>query len=327
MMLTSNVQVNNVQANSQTNNSYAIASRSGYQPKGPISVNDAENITYKIKLSTVKLDVPAIDKTIGDRFINTLNQTHSQQKIQVKNYRAELVATGMEQNSRDIIYLGDKPLIEVNQQGFVGSSNSLSQFVNQHIDEIRQGDMSGVMAQLEQRYGSDVRLENFAPGQGPTNAELFNLFNDDLSFNQYVDQEITALNQELLNTQLRVDNFDKQQQAFDSVPQQAVFRVNNVIVGTLDTTGKLRIMSSNVMAASDDAGLARDNLRDYFNVPFGSEQDVSSVNGMLEKIFGDQVEVAQFSADNAPSFGTINAQASEQASQRQAQLSELLKLT
>lgn len=295
-----------------------------------IPVNAVENVTYKFTPVSIDDNAPESIKQMLNSSAHksiqaTYNMTFNQQWDEVQKHRAELEADGMQKNTQDIIFVNGKALVKVSQDGGIQSTNALAGLVNQYGEDLHQGNSDEFIAKLKEKYGPDVRIESFEKGQGPTNADVFNLLNDSISYEQYIDQEIVSMNKEVFTAQLNKEEMDKQQAAFNNVPQQAVFKVNDEIVGTLDVTGKLNIMSMNVIKASDDAGLDRDNLGDYFNSPFGTEHDVKSVNAMLQDVFADDVNITEFSTADAPTLGEVNAQASEQFNSQFNKLIELIK--
>ncbi|WDD99328.1 hypothetical protein [Thalassomonas actiniarum] len=220
----------------------------------------------------------------------------------IEQDRLAYEASGPLKETQALIWVNGEVVAMYDQQGQGASRNFVAGDIKQ-----ANGDLNALMDLLKEKYGSDVSIETFAPGTGPTNAEAFELFNG-ISYSDFINSEIGGRKEALANEQMlglqRDDAEQKRRILYEQVPQTAVFKVGGSIVGSLNEKGFVDI-NANILEQADARGIDREALQAFYSYDEMSNTDSDKMQAMLEDIFGGDIEVQQFSGSDMPSLGAV----------------------
>lgn len=220
----------------------------------------------------------------------------------IEQSRLDYEASGKLQEIEAMVWVNGELVAMFGQQGQSTSRDFVASDVKQ-----AKGDLNALMGLLKEKYGSDVSIETFSPGTGPTNAEAFELFNG-MSYSKFVDSEVNSRIDSLTNNQKlsmqREEAEQKRRILYEQVPQTAVFKVGDSIVGSLNEKGFVDI-NANIINQADARGIDREALQAFYTYDEMSNTDSDKIQAMLEDIFGSDVSVQKFSNKDMPSLGTV----------------------
>ncbi|MDC3211113.1 hypothetical protein NQU47_00920 [Pseudoalteromonas distincta] len=163
------------------------------------------------------------------------------------------------------------------------------------------GDPQSLKRLVEEKYPSNGSVEVFSLGKGPTNAEVFELYNNK-SYKSFVSNEINTLKDAQASEQQSIDNFMRRKLFFEEAPQTSVFKIGDDVVGSMDESGFLDI-GQRLMKVADERNISRDQLKPLYSLNF--EHTSADYKGMLTNIFGSDVKVENFEALGAPTRSEV----------------------
>lgn len=163
------------------------------------------------------------------------------------------------------------------------------------------GDVEKLKSLVEQHYPGSGEVEFFEQGEGPTNAEVFEMFNGS-SYQAYSQEQVAIQKESEFNEMLAQDQAYRRKLMFDQTPQTAVFRVGGQVVGSMDDQGFADVGQA-LTTMADQRGVDREQLKSLFTLDF--DRSPEDFKAMLNDVFGDDVQLETFSSQQAPSRAEI----------------------
>ncbi|MBE0376985.1 hypothetical protein [Pseudoalteromonas prydzensis] len=87
------------------------------------------------------------------------------------------------------------------------------------------GDINSLKQLIDKHYSGSGSLEVFPEGHGPTNAEVFELFNNE-SYESFISGEINARKEAQTAEQMNIDSYLRRKLLFEDPPQTSVFKID-----------------------------------------------------------------------------------------------------
>ncbi|AOT07590.1 hypothetical protein [Pseudoalteromonas luteoviolacea] len=163
------------------------------------------------------------------------------------------------------------------------------------------GDVEKLKSLVSQHYPGNGKVEFFEQGEGPTNAEAFEMFNGS-TYQAYSQKQIAIHKETEFNEMLAQDQAYRRKLMFDQTPQTAVFRVGGQVVGSMDEQGFADV-GQKLTTMADQRGIERDQLKPLFTLDF--DRSPEDFKAMLHNVFGDDVQLETFSSQQAPSRAEV----------------------
>lgn len=258
--------------------------------------DDVFNITYKYKLqpaNTLQLNDPS--KLRG----MTLDSGSPEY---IQQYKVVNAQQALSQDTKAIINVGDRVVATYNHDGSVQYRDDMKGLISQ-----ASGDLNALNNLLSEAYGQDFSIETFEPGEGPTGAEVFEMFNG-MSLNEYVDRQVEMMSGQYQQDIQLAEKQHKEKIMYEQVPQKAVFSVGGTIVGSINPQGYVDI-NSNILDQADAKNLDRELIGDFYSYKKMHDTNTQTVESLLRDVFGDDVDVTHFDDTNMPSLGDVRGSA------------------
>jgi hypothetical protein len=186
----------------------------------------------------------------------------------------------------------------VDYNGAMTSRSSLTGIMNQSG-----GDIDKLKSLLSEKYGNDVSVETFEKGEGPTVAEVHQLFNGS-SLSDFVNNEIQLREQSYQEGLHRSEEAQKQKLMYNQTPQLAVFSVGDTVVGSINEKGYLEV-NDNILRQADANNIDREALKDFYSYDKINNTDIGSVKEMLAHVFGYDITVDSFDVGSRPTLEEV----------------------
>lgn len=199
------------------------------------------------------------------------------------------LAQGHKQDTRAFIYQGSELVAVMHRDGGTTHRNGF---------QIEGGNQEEQLARIQQRYGNSVRITEFAPGEGPTHAEAWEMFNQGRNYEQTMYQGYLQRQHDLFQHKQQQAQFQQQQQAWREEPQLQLMSMNGVNVAGWDKDGKSSINVRNLMLLSEQSGLDKETTQQIYRDIYLSESP-EDVRNILEQHYSGQTYYEQVSADQA----------------------------
>ena len=258
--------------------------------------DDVVNITYKFKLQSMEeLNIPSLPNALA-----------SPSSLGVQQYQETMRQQATIQDTKALIRIGGEVVAIYSQDGSVTSRNNIQELIDQ-----ADNDLESLSNLLQETYGDDVSIETFEPGEGPTRAEAFALLNG-LSFDEFINSQVNQMTADYQESLQLADAQQRQKLMYEQVPQSAVFRVGDTIVGSINQQGYVDI-NANVLAAADARGVDREAMKDFYSYQKMHDSDTQTIESMLRDVFGEEVNVEQFDEDSMPLLAEVRNQAKANA--------------
>ncbi|MCF6438635.1 hypothetical protein L1077_04230 [Pseudoalteromonas luteoviolacea] len=248
------------------------------------------NLTYLIKPEHVKV----VDK---DQFA-MLNQDMSPLSSKHTDLADYYKQQGEQQDVVGMINVDGQVMAYLRGDGSYAGRSGVQDLFRQ-----AGGDMAKLKSLVEQHYPGSGEVEFFEQGEGPTNAEVFEMFNGS-SYQDYAQKQIAIHKETEFNEMLAQDQAYRRKLMFDQTPQTSVFRVGGQVVGSMDDQGFADVGQA-LTAMADQRGIQREQLKSLFTLDF--DRSPEDFKAMLNDVFGDDVQLETFSSQQAPSRAEVRS--------------------
>ena len=251
-----------------------------------ISLQGATNLTYKIDASSISRISNEQSLLLEEIVTNSQSLTGS-----IENTEQYYRDNGQLKEVTAIIKIDGQVMAYMNKDGSYAGRNGVDDLFKQ-----ANGDINKLKQLIKEEYPSTASLETFEEGQEPTNAEVFELFNEQ-SYESFVSSQVSALKEALITEQMNIDEHLRRTLLFDQEPQTSVFTINGETVASMDEGGFVDIGAS-LLKLADDKNIDREQLAPLYTLDF--EQTAEEYKATLTDIFGADVELENFNLANAP---------------------------
>ncbi|WP_261842262.1 hypothetical protein [Aliamphritea ceti] len=222
-----------------------------------------------------------------------------------EEYQQNMLGKAGQRDTSAIIYLDGKAVAMHDSQG-VTSHNAID------TSSLRNGgDFNSLVSQLQSQYGNRVRVESFAPGNGPTNAEAFQLFSGK-DYHQHIAEQVAGMRQKTADNQRRQLEYQQQQFAWKNAPQDNVFKVNGQIIASVGEDGTANISTGNLLYTIDSMGKEREVAKKLFALTTGHTVSGDDLQTFFDEHFAGQNSRETFSGEQQPTREDISKQANTQ---------------
>ncbi len=227
----SNVESTEKGVDSKNNNSNTLDNKSS---TSGISLTGLTEISYKYKLMNVA-DVEADFKALGINLADILKfkPTDSGSPQEILKYKDYWADKANDQDTKAIIRIPNKSgVLEV--KGIIDYSggktyrDSLAGIMNKSG-----GDLDKLKSLLSEKYGDNFSIETFEKGEGPTVAEVHQIFNG-TGLDAYINSEIHSREQNYQVELQRREEVHKQKLMYNQTVASAVFSVGEVVFGSIN---------------------------------------------------------------------------------------------
>jgi len=259
------------------------------------SLKGAIDLTYKYDLISINGATPEIMRPRLSQ--QALDYHNSKQRIE--DTRSHYEESASQKETEALVRVNGEVVAMLGGSG-AAARNTYSRYIEQ-----AGGDLDKLAELLGQKF-SDVSIETFKPGEGPTNAEAFELFNG-LPFNDFIEREYQVSLDSYNKNQRHLEENERQRVLYQQTPQTAVFSVGDTVVGSINEKGFLDI-NRNILKLADEQGVDREQLKSFYSYDEYSNTHTEKVTSMLKSIFGE-VDVSKYQGENMPTLAEVKIQA------------------
>ncbi|MCG7534583.1 hypothetical protein [Pseudoalteromonas sp. OOF1S-7] len=253
-----------------------------------IRLEGKQNLTYLLKSGHIRV--------ASEEEMNRLNQDMHGLTLGAKDLAVHYQRQGQQQDMRAMIKIDGQVMAYLRDDGSFAGHKGVEDLFRQ-----AGGDIKKLQSLVEQQYPRSGEVEVFESGEGPTNAEVFELFNG-RSFQVFIKEQVASRKETEYTQQLAQDEAYRRKLMFDQSPQTAVFRVGGVVVGSMDEKGFADVGQA-LTALADERGVERAQLKSLFTLDFDRTPD--EYKALLSDVFGDDVQLDTFTVEQAPSRAEV----------------------
>ena len=207
----------------------------------------------------------------------------------------------------DVIFRVDGNIIaSLSESGAGEMTNSVAQVLRDVAPNL-----VSIEQALKSKYGDKLQVEKFPQGEGPSQAELFEMRNG-RSLHSYINETTRQMKASFNATQYQLQQDKVEKQKLDSVEQNTAFIINNRVIGSLGIDGTININHAILSTEMDKSGVDKEIGRQLLALGKTTE-NVNDVSDILRKGFGeDSVQVDAFTPGKGPSLGELASTMNEQ---------------
>ncbi|MEJ6475198.1 hypothetical protein [Pseudoalteromonas piscicida] len=258
------------------------------------SQDTAKDLVGKTNLMYL-LDESKITRVSNEQ-MTQLSQVLELSEVSPEAARQQYLRHGQEREVLFGIVIDGKLMAYQNDKGHITARGGVESLIMQ-----ANGDINQLKALVQQQYPSSGKVEVYGDNNRPTNAEIFERFNG-RPFKSFVNDEMKARQQASYQEQLARDEFLRSKLMFEQAPQVTVFKVQGEVIGSMDDNGFADI-GSKLLQLAKQKGIDKEALKPFYTLDPGRTPEQFS--DLLTQTFGDDVEVEQFTASNAPTRNQI----------------------
>ncbi|PCK33047.1 hypothetical protein [Pseudoalteromonas piscicida] len=258
------------------------------------SQDTAKDLVGKTNLMYL-LDESKITRVSNEQ-MTQLSQVLELSEVSSEAARQQYLRHGQEREALFGIVIDGKLMAYQNDKGHITARGGVESLLMQ-----ANGDINQLKALVQQQYPSLGKVEVYGDNNRPTNAEIFERFNG-RPFKSFVNDEMKARQQASYQEQLARDEFLRSKLMFEQAPQVTVFKVQGEVIGSMDDNGFADI-GSKLLQLAKQKGIDKEALKPFYTLDPGRTPEQFS--DLLTQTFGDDVEVEQFTASNAPTRNQI----------------------
>ncbi|RZM78256.1 hypothetical protein [Pseudoalteromonas rubra] len=247
-----------------------------------------QNLTYLLKSDHIRV--------ASEEEMNMLKQDMHALSLGAKDLADHYQKHGQQQDVRAMIKIDGQVMAYLKEDGSFAGHKGVEDLFRQ-----AGGDIEKLQSLIEQHYPQSGEVEFFEPGEGPTNADVFEWFNG-RSYQAFISEQVASRKEAEYTQQLAQDEAYRRKLMFEQSPQTAVFRVGGAVVGSMDDKGFADVGQA-LASLADERGVERTQLKSLFTVDLDRTPD--EYKALLSDVFGDDVQLDTFSIEQAPSRAEV----------------------
>ncbi|MCF2910064.1 hypothetical protein L1285_17255 [Pseudoalteromonas sp. DL2-H2.2] len=202
---------------------------------------------------------------------------------------------GLQRDVGTIIFVEGKAVASQGYDGTIYGQGPVADIFNQA------GQDPEKIKQLVAQHFPDARVEFYAEGKGPTNAEVFELRYGE-TYEDFVREQVQSHSDHYLTDQINAEENYRRKLMFEQTPQTSVFSVDGRVVASRDEKGFVDV-GQPLLAEADARGIERETLKELFR--YSPERSPEDYQALLNQVFGDGVELHNYDATAAPTRAEV----------------------
>ncbi|ALU44594.1 hypothetical protein [Pseudoalteromonas rubra] len=258
-------------------------------PAGGFDVRGKVNLIYL-------LGPEDITEFSGDKsFLADLHTTFKDQTDLEQQY----VQKGLQREIGTMIFVDGKAIASQGYDGAIYGQGQAADILNQA------GNDPEKIKQLVAQHFPDAHVEFYAEGEGPTNADVFELRYGS-AYENYVNEQVQNYSDQYLTNQIAAEENYRRKLMFEQTPQTSVFSVDGQVVASRDDKGFVDV-GLPLLIVADERGIARETLKELFR--YAPERSPEDYKALLHGVFGGDVELTSYSKAEAPTRAEVRSRA------------------
>ncbi|WP_194867627.1 hypothetical protein [Pseudoalteromonas sp. PPB1] len=215
---------------------------------------------------------------------------------------------GQQQDIERIVFFDGKAVVSEGYDGTVYGHGPVAEIFKE-----TRNDPQKRQQRIAEQF-PDAHIEVYPKGEGPTNAEVFELRYGE-SYQDYVDEQVRNYSDQYLTNQIAAEENYRRKLMFEQTPQTSVFSVDGQVVASRDDKGFVDV-GLPLLDVADARGIEREALKELFR--YSPERSPEDYQALLNQVFGDGVELTSYSTADAPKREEVREMAQANGSAYQA---------
>ncbi|WP_054015417.1 hypothetical protein [Pseudoalteromonas sp. R3] len=202
---------------------------------------------------------------------------------------------GLQRDVGTIIFVEGKAVASQNYDGAIYGQGPMADIFKQA------GQDPEKIKQLVAQHFPDARVEFYAEGKGPTNAEVFELRYGE-NYEDFVREQVQSHRDQYLTDQIAAEEHYRRKLMFEQTPQTSVFSVDGQVVASRDEKGFVDA-GQPLLNVADTKAIEREVLKELLR--YSPERSPEDYQALLHEVFGEGVELTSYSTAQAPTRAEV----------------------